>query len=142
LGSAGRAAEAEHGVGPVFGEVEVDELGGADVDRARWSFARPQQVGDQGWGVAHELDQGLVGELGHQARTLASRARRARVQPLSSLCGEPKRTGSQSRAPLRATGPILRAAMTPARAPFATILVPVDFSPASDEHIKAGQAVE
>ena len=32
--------------------------------------------------------------------------------------------------------------MTPARAPFATILVPVDFSPASDEHIKAGQAVE
>ncbi|MDC0669611.1 universal stress protein [Nannocystis radixulma] len=32
--------------------------------------------------------------------------------------------------------------MTPARAPFTKILVPVDFSPASDEHIAAGQAVE
>lgn len=32
--------------------------------------------------------------------------------------------------------------MIPARAPFAKILVPIDFSPASDEHIAAGQAVE
>lgn len=32
--------------------------------------------------------------------------------------------------------------MTPARAPFARILVPIDFSPASDEHVAAGQAVE
>lgn len=32
--------------------------------------------------------------------------------------------------------------MTTARAPFSRILVPIDFSPASDEHIAAGQAVE
>lgn len=32
--------------------------------------------------------------------------------------------------------------MTSARAPFARILVPIDFSPASDEHIAAGQAIE
>lgn len=32
--------------------------------------------------------------------------------------------------------------MTTPRAPFTRIMVPIDFSPASDEHIAAGQAVE
>ena len=58
------AAE-EDDVGAVLGEVEVDELGGADVDRGGVGGIEIQQPGDQVGGLAHELDERLVGELGH-----------------------------------------------------------------------------